>query len=113
MSCLFCEIAEGRVPSAKVHEDPEIVAFRDINPQAPNHVLVIPRKHLASPLDVTEADDALLGRLVRRAVALAKTLGFADRGFRLVFNSGDDAGYSVSHVHLHLLGGRKLGWPPG
>jgi histidine triad (HIT) family protein len=113
MSCLFCEIAEGKVPSTKVHEDPELVAFRDINPQAPSHVLVIPRKHIASPLDLTEADDQLLGRLVRQGVALSRKLGFAERGFRLVFNCGDDAGYSVSHVHLHLLGGRKLGWPPG
>ena len=113
MACLFCEIVAGRIPSKKAYEDDSVVAFHDINPQAPIHVLIVPRKHIASLLDTAPEDDALLGSLVRRACDLAKQMGLAERGFRLVFNSGDDAGYSVYHVHLHLLGGRRLGWPPG
>lgn len=113
MSCLFCEIVAGRIPSKKAYEDDSLVAFHDINPQAPTHVLIVPRKHVASLLDAAPEDDALLGSLVRRGRDLAKQMGLADRGFRLVFNCGEDAGYSVYHVHLHLVGGRRLGWPPG
>ena len=89
------------------------MAFHDINPQAPVHVLVIPKKHITSLMDLAEGDDALVGGLVRRGRDLARELGLAERGFRLVFNCGDDAGYSVYHIHLHLVGGRALGWPPG
>jgi len=113
MSCLFCEIAAGRIPSKKVFEDDSVVAFHDINPQAPVHVLLVPKRHVESLLELQASDDAMLGGLVRRARLLAAELGLEPRGFRLVFNCGNDAGYSVYHVHLHLLGGRVLGWPPG
>jgi histidine triad (HIT) family protein len=96
-----------------VHSDDQIVAFHDINPQAPTHVLVIPRKHITSLLDLAPEDDALAGALVRTARDIAKDMGHDEKGFRLVMNCGDDSGYSVYHVHLHLLGGRRLAWPPG
>lgn len=113
MSCLFCDIAGGRIPSKMAYQDDSVVAFHDVNPQAPAHVLVIPRKHVASLVDLTPDDDALVGSLVRRARELARKLDLEERGYRLVFNCGPDAGYSVYHVHLHLVGGRRLGWPPG
>jgi len=113
MSCLFCEIVAGRIPSRVVYQDETVLAFHDIKPEAPVHVLLIPKKHLTSLMDLTSEDDALLGSLVRRAKDLARELGLGERGFRLVFNAGADAGYSVFHIHLHLLGGRSLGWPPG
>jgi histidine triad (HIT) family protein len=113
VSCLFCEIVAGRVPAKVAYKDDEIVAFHDINPQGPTHVLVVPRRHIASLLDLTPADDALVGSLVRRARDLAVEKELDDRGFRVVFNCGEDAGYSVYHIHLHLVGGRKMGWPPG
>ena len=113
MSCLFCQIAEKKIPAKVAYEDEHVLAFHDIAPQAPVHVLVIPKKHITSLLDLTPEDDALVGTLVRRARDLARELGLNDRGFRLVFNTGKDAGYSVFHVHLHLVGGRPLGWPPG
>jgi histidine triad (HIT) family protein len=113
MSCLFCEIAAGRIASRKAYEDSLVVAFHDIHPQAPTHVLVIPKKHITSLLDLEEGDDALIGAVVRRATDLARTFELAEKGFRLVFNCGEDAGYSVYHLHLHLVGGRRLAWPPG
>jgi histidine triad (HIT) family protein len=111
--CIFCEIAAGRIPAKVAYQDDEVLAFHDINPQAPVHVLVIPKRHVTSLLDLEAGDDGLAGRLVRQARDLARELGVAEGGFRLVFNCGEDAGYSVFHVHLHLLGGRQLGWPPG
>ncbi|MGE0456212.1 MAG: histidine triad nucleotide-binding protein [Vicinamibacteria bacterium] len=113
MPCLFCEIAAGRIPSKKAFEDDSVVAFHDINPQAPVHVLLVPRRHVGSLFELQAADEPILGALVRRGRLLAAELGLEPRGFRLVFNCGNDAGYSVDHVHLHLLGGRVLGWPPG
>jgi histidine triad (HIT) family protein len=113
MGCLFCDIVSGRIPSKKAFEDDAVLAFHDINPQAPTHVLVVPKKHIASLIDLAPEDDALVGALVRTARDLARQLGLGERGFRLVLNCGVDAGYSVFHVHLHLLGGRALGWPPG
>jgi histidine triad (HIT) family protein len=113
MPCLFCQIAEKKIPARVAFEDEHVLAFHDIKPQAPVHVLVVPKRHITSLLDVTQGDDALLGRLVRVARDLAQELGLNDRGFRLVFNTGEDAGYSVFHIHLHLVGGRPLGWPPG
>lgn len=113
MACLFCEIVAGRQPARIVHQDERLVAFHDIHPMAPTHLLVVPRRHVASLLDAQEQDDALIGSLVRTARDLAVRQGFAEDGFRLVFNTGPDAGYSVFHIHLHLLGGRPLGWPPG
>jgi histidine triad (HIT) family protein len=113
MGCLFCGIVEGKIPSRKAYEDERLVAFHDVNPQAPTHLLLVPRKHVTSLLDLDPGDEALVGGLVSRARDLAREMGIAERGFRLVFNCGDDAGYSVHHIHLHLLGGRPLAWPPG
>jgi len=113
MGCLFCDIAAGTIPSKKVYEDEALFAFHDISPKAPIHILVIPKRHVTAITDVAMGDDALVGSMVRRATDLAKAQGLAERGFRLVFNCGPDAGYSVFHIHLHLLGGRVLGWPPG
>jgi histidine triad (HIT) family protein len=111
--CLFCNIAAGEIPSRKVFEDDELVAFEDINPRAPVHVLVIPRRHVATLNDVTPADDLVLGRLVRAGARIARDRGVAAGGYRLVFNCNADAGQSVWHVHVHVLGGRSLSWPPG
>jgi histidine triad (HIT) family protein len=113
MACIFCEIAEGRRPSRTVYADDQLVAFHDLRPQAPTHVLVIPRRHVTSLLDLEPGDDGVVGAMVRKARDLARELGLGERGFRLVMNCGDDAGYSVYHIHLHLLGGRALAWPPG
>ena len=113
MACLFCEIVVGRIPAKKAFEDDDLLAFHDINPQAPTHILVVPKRHITSLGDLEPGDDALVGSMARRAKELARELGHAERGFRLVMNAGDDAGYSVFHIHLHLLGGRRLGWPPG
>ncbi len=110
--CLFCGIAAHRTAADIVYEDDDAVAFRDINPKAPVHVLVIPKRHIESIAEISEDDGALMGRLVVVAAKLARELGVLD-GFRLVVNSGRGAGQSVPHVHLHLLGGRALGWPPG
>lgn len=113
MACLFCEIAAGRRPARSVYQDDRLFAFHDIRPQAPTHVLVIPRSHVTSLLDLNAGHDGLVGAMVRTARDIARQLGLGERGFRLVLNCGDDSGYSVFHVHLHLLGGRPLGWPPG
>jgi histidine triad (HIT) family protein len=112
-SCLFCRIARGELPSNRVMEGDDWFAIRDINPQAPTHILVIPREHIAS-LDHLEADHAgLVGRLHLAAAELARREGISESGWRLVTNVGADAGQTVGHLHLHLLGGRALGWPPG
>ena len=113
MPCLFCEIVAGRIPAKVAYQDDLIMAFFDIKPEAPTHTLVIPKRHITSLLDLTPEDDAVIGSLIRKARDLAQSAGIAEKGFRLVFNCGDDAGYSVYHIHLHLVGGRKLGWPPG
>lgn len=113
MPCLFCEIVAGRIPARVVYQDEQVIAFHDITPQAPSHTLIIPKKHITSLLELTPEDDLLVGQLVRKARDLAKQAGLDERGFRLVFNCGEDAGYSVYHIHLHLIGGRKLSWPPG
>jgi histidine triad (HIT) family protein len=113
MSCLFCRVIAGEVPSKKVFEDESMFAFHDINPQAPVHVLVVPRKHIATLNDLGPEDSALVGDLMRRAAAIAKELGIDARGYRTVFNCNREAGQSVYHIHLHLLGGRPMHWPPG
>src|ERR671927_1247974 len=110
-SCLFCRIVAGEIPAKLVAETPECVAFRDINPQAPVHVLVIPRTHVPSLNDSTDA--ALVGRLALVAADIARREGVAESGYRTVINTNADAGQSVAHIHLHLLGGRRLTWPPG
>ena len=111
--CLFCAIAAGDIPADLVHADDEIVAFRDITPQAPVHVLVIPRAHHANAAALATADAALAGRLLEVAGTIAAKEGIADSGYRLVTNTGEGAGQSVHHVHVHVLGGRDLTWPPG
>jgi histidine triad (HIT) family protein len=113
MSCLFCRIVEGSIPASKVYEDDELVAFDDINPQAPMHVLVIPRVHVSSANDLTVEHDRLIGAMVRRAAAIAKQRGYDGSGFRTVINTNAQAGQSVFHIHVHLLGGRTMAWPPG
>jgi histidine triad (HIT) family protein len=111
--CLFCKIVAGEIPSDVVHESPSSFAFRDLNPQAPTHVLVVPREHVAHAGELTAAHGDLLGDLFETAAHIARAEGVAEGGYRLVLNVGDDAGNTVPHLHLHLLGGRKLGWPPG
>ena len=111
--CLFCRIIAGDIPGAIVYQDERLVAFKDINPQAPMHVLVVPRRHIATLNDLAPADDGLVGEMVRRAGALAVEHGYGDRGYRTLLNCNADAGQTVFHIHLHVLGGRRFGWPPG
>ena len=111
--CLFCRIAAGEIPSTIVYEDAQMVAFKDITPQAPTHILVIPRRHISTLNDLTADDDGLVGEMTRRAAAIAKEQGLAERGYRVLFNCNADAGQTVFHIHMHLVGGRRLGWPPG
>jgi histidine triad (HIT) family protein len=111
--CLFCRIAKGEVSASIVREDDELVAFSDINPQAPLHALIIPRRHIPTLNDLGTADEGLIGHMLRFAAAIAAEKGYADRGYRTVFNCNREAGQSVFHIHLHLLAGRGLGWPPG
>ncbi len=113
MECIFCRIAEKELPARLVYEDEFAVAFEDINPQAPVHVLVIPRKHISTSLDLREEDNALVGRLFQVANIIARQKGIAERGFRIVMNCNPEAGQTVFHLHLHLLGGRAMHWPPG
>jgi histidine triad (HIT) family protein len=113
MSCLFCRIVAGEIPASKVFEDGDLLAFNDINPQAPVHVLIVPKEHVATTNDLDAGHDALVGKLVRRAAAIAAERGYAERGYRTVLNCNADAGQTVFHIHLHLLAGRPLGWPPG
>lgn len=111
--CLFCKIRKGEIPAAFVYEDDELFAINDINPQAPLHVLVVPKRHVASLNELAPGDDALVGSLVRRAAAIAASRGYGEQGFRTVFNTNADAGQTVFHIHLHVLAGRGLTWPPG
>jgi histidine triad (HIT) family protein len=111
--CLFCRIAAGEIPARKIHEDDDVIAFEDINPQAPTHFLVIPRRHIATTDSLTAADNAAIGAVVTRAAAIARDHGLAADGYRMVLNCGEAAGQTVFHIHLHLLGGRNFGWPPG
>jgi histidine triad (HIT) family protein len=111
--CLFCRIVAGDIPAALIHQDDDLVAFTDIQPQAPLHVLIVPRRHIPTVNDVTAEDEVLVGRMLRTAAAIAQAHGYAARGYRTVFNCNADAGQTVFHLHLHLLAGRGLGWPPG
>jgi len=112
-NCLFCKIVAGEIPAAKIFEDERAVVFRDINPQAPTHALVIPRKHVASLNEASEEDEALLGHLLLVAARVARDEGLAGSGYRTVINTGAEAGQTVFHIHVHLVGGRRLTWPPG
>ena len=111
--CLFCKIAAGQIPAKVIYQDDQAVAFLDLNPQAPTHLLVIPRKHIPTLNDLTPEDDALVGSLHRLAARLAAERGIAQEGWRLVVNSNRGAGQTVFHIHLHVLGGRIMTWPPG
>ena len=111
--CLFCRIISRELHATIVYEDEHIVAFNDINPQAPTHVLVLPRRHIASLNELMPDDDQLVGEMIRRAAAIAKQRGISTGGYRTVFNTNSDAGQTVFHIHLHLLGGRQMHWPPG
>jgi histidine triad (HIT) family protein len=111
--CLFCKIVAGQIPATLVFENEHVVAFKDITPRAPTHVLIVPRRHIPSLNDLAPEDDALVGEVVRAAAAIAKQHGLSDRGYRTVFNCNADAGQTVFHIHLHLLGGRTMSWPPG
>jgi histidine triad (HIT) family protein len=113
MACLFCKIASGEIPAKKVYDDQDLLAFEDINPQAPVHVLVIPKRHIATLSDLAPGDDQLMGAMVRCAAAIARQRGVDAAGYRTVFNCNSDAGQTVFHIHLHLLGGRRMAWPPG
>ena len=111
--CLFCRIIAGEAPAASIYRDDQIVAIADIDPQAPLHALIIPRRHIPTLNDLSREDDELIGRMVRRAAAIAQERGFAERGYRTVFNCNREACQSVFHIHLHVLGGRTFTWPPG
>ena len=113
MDCLFCKIAAGEIPAELVYESDDVVAFRDINPQAPTHVLVIPRTHIATINDIEEGHQALVGSLYSAARQIAADEGIAEAGYRAVMNCNEGAGQSVFHIHLHVLGGRPMSWPPG
>ncbi len=112
-NCLFCKIAREEIPADVVFSDDQVIAFRDISPKAPTHVLLIPRDHIASAAELADEHGPLLGRLFAAAARVAREAGVVERGFRLVTNAGPGAGQSVNHLHFHLLGGRSLGWPPG
>lgn len=111
--CIFCQIISRQHPATILHEDEHTLAFEDIHPQAPTHILVIPKKHISRPFDIEKQDEAVVGRLFRTAAKMAADRGLAERGYRLVMNNGTEAGQTVFHIHLHVLGGRRMTWPPG
>ena len=113
MTCLFCKIAAGEIPTKLIYQDDDIVAFNDIAPQAPHHILIIPRKHIATINDIQTEDAELLGKMVLVAKKMAAELAISDTGFRILMNCNRHGGQAVYHIHLHLLGGRQMGWPPG
>jgi len=111
--CLFCRIAAGEIPAKKVYEDNDVVAFNDINPQAPTHILIIPRKHISSLDAMTDGDAQIIGITLSRAAQIARDHQLTSEGYRVVVNTGEAAGQTVFHIHFHILGGRNFGWPPG
>ena len=113
MDCLFCKIIDGDIPADIVYQDEQVLAFRDISPQAPTHILVIPKRHITTINDVTEEDCGLLGHMMVTAKQLAAKEGLAEDGYRLTLNCNENGGQSVYHIHLHLMGGRRMTWPPG
>ena len=112
-NCLFCGIVSKKIPAKVLYEDERVLAFEDVNPQAPVHILIIPKKHIATALDIEKGDNELIGHLFQTANKIAGEKKIAERGFRLVLNTNPEAGQSVYHIHLHLLGGRHMHWPPG
>jgi len=113
VDCLFCKIVAKQIPASIVYENDRLIAFKDINPQAPTHVLVVPRRHIPTLNDLVKGDDDLVGEMVRVGAEIARTQGHDARGYRAVLNTNADAGQTVFHIHLHVLGGRTLTWPPG
>ena len=113
MDCLFCKIVAGDIPSVKVYEDETVYAFNDIEPQAPVHIIIVPKEHFSSGNEITDENSTVIGHIFAVAAKIAKEKGFADNGWRLVNNCGEDGGQTVGHIHFHLLAGRNLGWPPG
>lgn len=113
LDCVFCKIASGQAHANKLYEDSDVIAFYDINPQAPVHILIIPRKHIKNLLDVNKQDETFLSKLLMIATMLAKQQKIAETGYRIVVNTNRNAGQSVDHLHIHILGGRAMGWPPG
>lgn len=113
MTCLFCRIAAGEIPATMVYQDEQLLVIEDINPAAPLHLLLIPRKHISSTLELLPEDDLLVGHVYRVAATIAREQGVAENGFRVVTNTNADAGQSVFHIHFHLLAGRNMSWPPG
>lgn len=113
MSCLFCKIVSGEIPATVVFEDPEIMVIRDIRPQAPTHLLILPKQHIATINDTDSKDEQLLGRMILTGKKMAKAEKLSDDGYRLVFNVNSGGGQEVYHIHLHVLGGRQMTWPPG
>lgn len=111
--CLFCRIVAGEIPSTQVASDEHVIAFRDIAPRAPTHILIVPREHIPSAADLTGADGELLGRIFEAAASIARTEGIAEGGYRIVTNIGTWGGQTVDHLHFHLMGGRAFAWPPG
>ena len=111
--CIFCKIANGEIPCAKVYEDDKVLAFNDLNPEAPVHILIIPKEHISSALEINSENCGIAGHIFYVATKIANDMGFADNGFRLVNNCGADGGQTVQHLHFHLLAGRNLGGPPG
>jgi histidine triad (HIT) family protein len=111
--CIFCKIVSGDIPSTKIYEDEQVIAFRDINPQAPTHVLVVPKRHISGVNELAEQDEALVGHVYSVIARLVRELGINESGYRVVVNSGADGQQSVPHLHFHVLGGRLLAWPPG
>ena len=112
-NCIFCKVVSGEIPSKKVFEDERVLVVEDITPQAPLHLLCLPKRHFSNCLDMTEADDAVMGYILRKAGEIARQKGYAESGFRLVQNNGAGSGQSVFHIHVHLLAGRSFAWPPG
>lgn len=112
-NCIFCKIVAGEIPAEQVFADEQVVAFRDIDPQAPEHILIIPRRHIPTTLDLSEGDNDLVGHIYQVAGRIARQLGFAEQGFRVVNNCNEQGGQVVWHLHFHLLAGRQMNWPPG
>lgn len=112
-NCLFCKILKGEIPSTKVYETETVYAFRDIEPQAPQHIIIIPKEHISSANEIDEGNKALVGEVFEAAAKIARMEGFSENGYRIVNNCGNDGGQTVGHIHFHLLAGRYLQWPPG
>ena len=113
MSCIFCKIVAGEIPAEILYQDDDVICFRDVAPQAPTHMLVIPKRHIGSIAELEEGDATLAGKILVTATRMAKEQGISESGYRVAMNCGDEGGQTVGHIHMHILGGRQMGWPPG